>query len=53
LRKLYPLEGRSRKHWSYYFDSGDNRAEVLKPAPDQAVILSTFAAKLAGLKKVI
>ena len=53
LRKLYPLSGKQRRHWSYYYDGTEDRAEVMRPVPDQAAIRSVFAAKLAGLSKVI
>lgn len=53
LRKLYPLSGKSRKHWSYYYDGTEDRAEVMRPVPDQAAIRATFAAKLAGLREVV
>jgi hypothetical protein len=53
LRKLYPLGGKSRKHWSYYYDGPEDQADVLRPVPDRKAIQSAFAAKLAKLKKVI
>ncbi len=53
LVRLHPLTGKSRKHWSYYYDGTEDRVEILRPLPDQAVIRATFAAKLSGLRKVV
>ena len=53
MANIYPLKGKERQRWSYYYDGTEDRLVPLRPVPDQAAIQSMFAAKLARLKEVI
>lgn len=53
ISKLYPLSGKDRKHWSYYYDGTEDEIRPMRPVPDQAAIRSIFEAKLSKLKKVM
>ena len=53
IAKLHPLTGRERRHWSYYYDGGEDQLTLLGPVPDQDVIRAQFNAKLARLREVI
>ncbi len=53
LAKLYPLSGKARKRWSYYYDATEDSIQPMQPVPDQAAIRSIFSSKLARLKKVV
>lgn len=49
----FDLTRRLQRRWSYYYDAMEDRLDILRPVPDQDVIRSAFAAKLAGIKKVM
>ena len=49
----YPLVGKERKHWSHYYDAGEDDLRPMAPVPDQAAIRSVYTAKLSKLRKVI
>jgi hypothetical protein len=49
----FDLSRRLQKRWSYYYDAVEDRLDIMRPVPDQAVIRSMFAAKLARLRKVV
>lgn len=53
LARLYPLAGKDRRRWSYYYDGTEDRLLPLRPVPDQDAIRAMFNAKLARLKEVI
>jgi hypothetical protein len=53
IAEVYPLSGKARRHWSYYYNGPDDEIRPMQPVPDQAAIRSMFHAKLARLRKVV
>jgi hypothetical protein len=53
VNQLHPLRGKEMKYWSHYYDAPDDDIRPMRPLPDQQVIRSMFAAKLAQLKRVV
>lgn len=49
----FNLEKRLPEFHSYYYDVGENKLNVLRPAPDENAILDTFETRLRKLKKVV